>query len=94
MHDGALIISNRRLRAAACILPVSRNQSIPKRLGLRHRSALGISEISDAIAIVISEETGHISWAINGKLTINGKPEELEHVLTEEITEYNKAKNV
>ena len=94
LHDGALIISNRRLRAAACILPVSRNQSIPKRLGLRHRSALGISEISDAIAIVISEETGHISWAINGKLTINGKPEELEHVLTEEITEYNKAKNI
>lgn len=85
LHDGALIISNRRLRAAACILPVSKNQTIPKRLGLRHRSALGITEQSDAIAIVISEETGHISWAINGKLTINGKPEELEHVLSEEV---------
>jgi len=87
LHDGALIISNRRLKAAACILPVSKNQSIPKRLGLRHRSALGISEQSDAIAIVISEETGHISWAINGHLTVNGKPEELEHVLSDEMIE-------
>lgn len=85
LHDGALIISNRRLTAAACILPVSSNQNIPKRLGLRHRSALGITEQSDAIAIVISEETGHISWAVNGKLTINVKPEELEHFLSEEM---------
>jgi len=93
LHDGALIISNRRLKAAACILPVSKNQTIPKRLGLRHRSALGISELSDAIAIVVSEETGHISWAINGKLTINGKPEELEHVLSNEMADYNKETN-
>ena len=85
LHDGALIISNRRLSAAACILPVSSNQNIPKRLGLRHRSALGITEQSDAIAIVISEETGHISWAVNGKLTINVKPEELKHFLSEEM---------
>ena len=85
LHDGALIISNRRLSAAACILPVSSNQNIPNRLGLRHRSALGITEQSDAIAIVISEETGHISWAVNGKLTINVKPEELEHFLSEEM---------
>lgn len=85
LHDGALIIHNRRLRAAASILPVSNNQSIPKYLGLRHRSALGITEQSDAIAIVISEETGKISWAINGKLTINVKPEELEHFLSNEL---------
>lgn len=87
LHDGALVISNRRLRAAACILPVSSNQSIPKRLGLRHRSALGVSEQSDAIAIIISEETGQISWAASGKLTINVKPEELEHFLSEELKE-------
>lgn len=86
LHDGALIISDRKLKAAACILPVSNNQNIPKRLGLRHRSALGISEQSDAVAIVISEETGHISWAFGGKLTINGKPEELEHFLSEIMT--------
>ena len=90
LHDGALIISNRRLTAAACILPVSSNQNIPKRLGLRHRSALGITEQSDAIAIIISEETGHISWAVNGKLTINIKPEELEHFLSEEMQDVKK----
>ncbi len=85
LHDGALIVSNRKLRAAACILPVSNNQNIPKRLGLRHRSALGISEQSDAIAIAISEETGQISWAVNGRLTLNVKPEELEHFLSQEL---------
>lgn len=85
LHDGALIISNRRLEAAGCILPVSKNQTIPKRLGLRHRSALGITEHTDAIAIAVSEETGHISWAINGQLTLNIKPEQLEHFLSEEL---------
>ena len=90
LHDGALVISSRRLRAAACILPVSSNQSIPKRLGLRHRSALGVTEQSDAIAIIISEETGQISWAISGKLTIHVKPEELEHFLSEEMKDVNK----
>jgi len=85
LHDGALIISNRSLKAAACILPVSKNQSIPKRMGLRHRAALGITEQSDAIAIVVSEETGHISWAVNGTLSVNVKPEQLEHFLSQEL---------
>ena len=66
-------------------MPVSKNQSIPKRLGLRHRAALGITEQCDAIAIIISEETGHISWAMNGELTTNVKPEQLEHFLSEEM---------
>ena len=87
LHDGALIITNRSIKAAACILPVSKNQSIPKRMGLRHRAALGITEHSDAIAIVISEETGHISWAVNGQLTVNVKPEQLEHFLSEEMND-------
>lgn len=87
LHDGALIISQRRLKAAACILPVSKNQSIPKRMGLRHRAALGITEHSDAIAIIVSEETGHISWAVNGQLTVNVKPEQLEHFLSEELSQ-------
>ncbi len=85
LHDGALIISNRKLKAAACILPVSKNQSIPKRMGLRHRAALGVTENSDAIAIVVSEETGHISYAHNGQLTVNLKPEQLEHFLSDEM---------
>lgn len=85
LHDGALIITNQKLKAAACIIPVSKNQSIPKRMGLRHRAAVGITEHSDAIAIVISEETGSISWAVNGRITVNVKPEQLEHFLTEEL---------
>jgi diadenylate cyclase len=86
LHDGALVISDRKLKAAACILPISKNQAIPKRMGLRHRAALGITEQSDAIAIVVSEETGHISYAVNGQLTVNIKPEQLEHFLSEEMT--------
>ncbi len=82
LHDGALVISNGRLKSAACILPVSRNQSIPKQLGLRHRAALGIAEQTDAIAISISEETGRIACAVNGELKTNMKPEELEQFLS------------
>ena len=87
LHDGAMIVSKKNIKAAACILPISKNQSIPKRLGLRHRAALGITEQTDAIAIIVSEETGNISWAINGQLTTNVKPEQLEHFLSEELTE-------
>ena len=63
LHDGALIIRDGRLHAAACILPVSKSQSIPKHYGLRHRAALGLTEKSDALCIVVSEETGRISIA-------------------------------
>ena len=66
LHDGALIIRDGKLVAAACILPVSHNQSIPQHYGLRHRAALGLTEKSDATCIVVSEETGHISVAENG----------------------------
>lgn len=85
LHDGAVIISNRRIEAASCILPVSKNQNIPKKFGLRHRSAIGISENSDAIAVVVSEETGRISYAINGELTTHVKSEELEMFLSENL---------
>ena len=86
LHDGALIISKGRLNAAACILPVSKNPNVPKRLGLRHRSALGIAEKTDAIAIIVSEETGKISYAVNEKIYVGVKPEELEKVLSEKMT--------
>lgn len=69
LHDGALIIRDGRLQAAACILPVSKNQQIPKHYGLRHRAALGLSEKSDAVCIVVSEETGKVSVAREGKIT-------------------------
>ena len=68
LHDGALIIREGKLVAAACILPVSHNQSIPQHYGLRHRAALGLTEKSDATCIVVSEETGHISVAENGTI--------------------------
>ena len=63
LHDGAMIIHEGRILAAACILPVSKNTTLPKRYGLRHRAALGIAEKTDALAIVVSEETGKISMA-------------------------------
>lgn len=81
LHDGAMIVRGGRILAAQCILPVSRNVNIPKKLGLRHRSAIGISEISDAIAIVVSEETGAVSTAVNGKLMHNIDARHLESLL-------------
>lgn len=78
LHDGALIISHKKLKAAGCILPVSHSSDIPKSLGLRHRAALGISQKSDCLAIIISEETGAISIAHDGQFKLRLSPEELE----------------
>ena len=86
LHDGAMLISKKRVKAAGCILPVSHNKDIPKSLGLRHRSALGISQSSDAIAIVVSEETGNISVAIKGEFKLRLSAEELERVLAYEMS--------
>ena len=83
LHDGAMIISDHRIKAAACILPVSHDLSIPKELGLRHRAALGMSQESDALCIIVSEETGGISIARNGQFRLRLSAEELEAVLTE-----------
>ena len=68
LHDGALIIRDGKMVAAACILPISKNQNIPQYYGLRHRAALGLAEKSDATCIVVSEETGHISVAREGAI--------------------------
>lgn len=68
LHDGALVIRDGKLIAAACILPVSKDLTIPQHFGLRHRAALGLVEKSDATCLVVSEETGHISIAKNGKI--------------------------
>ena len=86
LHDGAMIISKKRIRAAGCILPVSHNVDIPKELGLRHRAAMGISQESDAIAIIVSEETGRISVAITGEFRLRLSAEQLESILTQEMT--------
>ena len=85
LHDGAMVIAQRRIRAAGCILPVSHNLDIPKDLGLRHRAALGMSQESDALCIIVSEETGGISIAQNGSFRLRLSAEELEGVLTKEM---------
>ena len=85
LHDGAMIISGKRIKAAGCILPVSHSHDIPKELGLRHRAALGISQDSDAVAIVVSEETGGISVAIRGEFQLRLSAEKLESILTSEM---------
>ncbi len=87
LHDGALIIADNRIASAACILPVSHNNNIPKSMGLRHRSALGITETTDAISIIVSEETGNISLAHNGKIKSHLSGKDLEHLLSEKTIE-------
>lgn len=83
LHDGAVVIRGNRVAAATCYLPLSDNTSISKDLGTRHRAALGISESTDSITIVVSEETGRISLAEKGKLTRINDSETLKHALSE-----------
>lgn len=85
LHDGAVIISQSKIKAAGCILPVSQNMELPKHLGLRHRAAMGITEATDGVSIVVSEETGRISFFRNGKGEYNLTPDELEKRLTEDV---------
>lgn len=87
LHDGAMIISKRRIKAAGCILPVSHDLDIPKELGLRHRAAMGMSQESDALAVVVSEETGRISVAVRGEFRLRLSAEELEGILTKELAD-------
>lgn len=83
LHDGAMIISNNEIVAAGAILPVSKNPNIPRHLGLRHRAAMGISEKTDALVVIVSEETGTISMAVDGAYRLNLTAEDLERNLTE-----------
>ena len=85
LHDGAMIIAKEHIKAAGCILPVSHNLDIPKEFGLRHRAALGITQESDGIAVVVSEETGSISIAIRSKFHLRLSAEKLESILTREL---------
>lgn len=85
LHDGAVIIQNNQIAAAACYLPLSENPFISKELGTRHRAAIGVSEMADAVSIVVSEETGQISLAINGQVVRDIKEESLISKLYEEL---------
>ena len=84
LHDGAMIIRGQQIIAAGCILPVSHDLNIPKELGLRHRAAMGVSQETDALAIIVSEETGGISAAYKGQFHLRLTAEELERILTKE----------
>ena len=85
LHDGGVIIQGDKITCAGSVFPTSMNPSISKRLGTRHRAALGISEISDAIAIVVSEETGRISIAIHSELNYNLSLDDAKLLLLEEL---------
>ncbi|MCX7772286.1 MAG: diadenylate cyclase CdaA [Clostridia bacterium] len=87
LHDGAVIIRNNLIKAAACYLPLTQNAGLSRELGTRHRAALGITEVSDAIAVVVSEESGKISYAHSGGLTRNLTPDLLRKALTKFLLE-------
>jgi diadenylate cyclase len=85
LHDGALIVSGGRIACAGCVMPLSNNPRIPKSLGTRHHAAVGTSEISDAVVVVVSEETGTISVAVGGMLKRYLAPQMLERILRNEL---------
>lgn len=85
LHDGATIIRNNRILVSGCVLPLTDNNTINKKLGTRHRAAIGLSEVSDALIIIVSEETGVISLAINGRITRGYDKERLKLILTKVI---------
>lgn len=87
LHDGAVVISNGRITAAACMLPLAGDKDIARELGTRHRAAIGISQESDAIAVVISEETGKVSLAKDGTLIADVKEEVLKKLLIKHVVE-------
>ncbi|MBR2780482.1 MAG: diadenylate cyclase CdaA [Eubacteriaceae bacterium] len=87
LHDGAVIIGkeDHRIKAAGCLLPLTQNRNLSQEIGTRHRSAIGMSEISDAIVVIVSEETGVISYALNGKLSRFLDAKALNRVLTDAL---------
>ena len=85
LHDGAVVISENRIKAAACMLPLSNDKHVSKRIGTRHRSAIGMSRESDAIVVVVSEETGKISVAKDGTLIADVKEDALKQILIKNL---------
>jgi diadenylate cyclase len=87
IHDGAIIISGNRIKACRCVLPVTENPTFPAHLGMRHRAAVGITEASDAIAVIVSEQTGSVGFSKGGEIKTHLNPDELKNLLE---TEFNK----
>jgi diadenylate cyclase len=85
LHDGAMIVRDGRIHACGCFLPLTGNPGLPNELGTRHRAGLGVSEISDAFVVIVSEESGSISVAKNGEIDRNLSPRVLKHRLSNEL---------
>jgi diadenylate cyclase len=93
LHDGAMIIRDGRVYAAGCYLPLSGNMDIGRELGTRHRAGLGMSEVSDAVVIIISEESGNVSAAVESHLNSNLSLDELRHLLRRNMLKQSDNKN-
>ncbi|NEU09954.1 TIGR00159 family protein [Flavihumibacter sp. R14] len=85
LHDGAVVISENKIRCASCILPLTDNDQLPPQFGLRHRAGIGVSEMSDAVAVIVSEETGEIAYAKQGRVKMNLSFMELEKLLNKDF---------
>lgn len=94
LHDGGIIISQQRLEAAACLFPLTQNPGIPKTMGTRHRAALGLSEETDAVVVVVSEETGSISITYGGKMTGDIDPRNIVSILERAYMPKEKKKSI
>ncbi len=92
LHDGAMVIRQARIKAAGCVLPLTENEALPKDLGTRHRAGIGITESTDAVSVIVSEETGVISVANGGAIRRNLSPEALENLLIHELIEVQENK--
>jgi len=87
LHDGAVIISGNRIVAARCVLPVTEKEQFPSHFGMRHRAAVGITETTDAIALIVSEQTGNVSVAVNGSIKSDLTAESLKNMLEKEFSD-------
>ena len=94
LHDGAVIVQNAKIGGAGCVLPLTNNQNLSRDLGTRHRAGIGISEHSDAVVVIVSEETGSISVAVGGMLKRHLTPETLEKLLRNEFIPPDEEKKV
>jgi len=85
LHDGAVVIAENKIKSASCILPLTDNDKLPAQFGLRHRAGIGVSEATDAVAVIISEETGEIAYAKQGRVRMNVSFGELEKLLNKDF---------
>lgn len=85
MHDGAVIIKDNRIIAARCVLPVTENENFPSHFGMRHRAAVGLTETTDALALTVSEQTGHVSLTVNGEINSNLNRDKLRYLIEKNL---------